>query len=138
VIRSQPKNESESVQVDLTPLLDIIFIVMVFLMLSANIKLQSLEVDLPTTDTSAMQVVDNKAVTINILAAEPRWAIDGETLSDWTAFQEQLIKMVQEKPDTEWIIAADKTSDVQYMVKLLGFLQQHNIQATQLLIEEEK
>jgi len=28
-------------------------------------------------------------------------------------------------------------SDVQYMVKLLGFLQQHNIQATQLLIEEE-
>ncbi|MEG3755853.1 biopolymer transporter ExbD [Psychromonas arctica] len=138
MIRSQPKNESESVQVDLTPLLDIIFIVMVFLMLSANIKLQSLEVDLPTTDTSAMQVVDNKAVTINILAAEPRWAIDGETLPDWTAFQEQLIKMVQEKPDTEWIIAADKTSDVQYMVKLLGFLQQHNIQATQLLIEEEK
>ncbi|WP_409440235.1 ExbD/TolR family protein [Psychromonas sp. GE-S-Ul-11] len=138
MIRSQAKNESESVQVDLTPLLDIIFIVMVFLMLSANIKLQSLQVDLPTTDTSAVQVVDNKAVTINILAAEPRWAIDGETLPDWAAFQDHLIKTVQEKPDTEWIIAADKTSDVQYMVKLLGFLQQHNIQATQLLIDDEK
>jgi len=138
VIRSQPKNESEPLQVDLTPLLDIIFIVMVFLMLSANIKLQSLQVDLPTTDTTAVQVVDNKAVTINILDAEPHWAIDGENQTDWATFQTTLIQTVQAKPDTQWIIAADKTADVQYMVKLLGFLQQHNIQATQILIEDQK
>lgn len=138
MIRSQPKNESEPLQVDLTPLLDIIFIVMVFLMLSANIKLQSLQVDLPTTDTTAVQVVDNKAVTINILDAEPHWAIDGENQTDWATFQTTLIQTVQAKPDTQWIIAADKTADVQYMVKLLGFLQQHNIQATQILIEDQK
>ena len=138
MIRSQSKNNEELLQVDLTPLLDIIFIVMVFLMLSANIKLQSLQVDLPTTDTSAVQVVDSKAVTINILDAEPHWAIDGEKLTDWPAFQQALIQRVQEKPDTQWIIASDKTADVQYMVKLLGFLQQHNIQATQLLIDDEQ
>jgi biopolymer transport protein ExbD len=137
VIRSQRPNQSELPQVDLTPLLDIIFIVMVFLMLSANIKLQSLQVDLPTTDTSAVQVVDNKAVTINILSSEPHWAIDGEAQKDWSEFQQKLIQIVQEKPATQWVIAADKTAEVQHMVKLLGFLQQHNIQATQLLIEEE-
>jgi biopolymer transport protein ExbD len=138
VIRSQYKNEMDSLQLDLTPLLDIIFIVMVFLMLSANIKLQSLQVDLPTTDTSAIQVVDNKAVTINILEAEPHWAIDGENQTDWATFKTTLIQRVQAKPDTQWIIAADKTADVQYMVELLGFLQQHNIQATQILIEDQK
>lgn len=137
MIRSQRPNQSELPQVDLTPLLDIIFIVMVFLMLSANIKLQSLQVDLPTTDTSAVQVVDNKAVTINILSSKPHWAIDGEKLADWSVFQQKLIQIVQEKPATQWVIAADKTAEVQHMVKLLGFLQQHNIQATQLLIEEE-
>lgn len=137
MIRSQRPNQSELPQVDLTPLLDIIFIVMVFLMLSANIKLQSLQVDLPTTDTSAVQVVDNKAVTINILSSEPHWAIDGEAQKDWSEFQQKLIQIVQEKPATQWVIAADKTAEVQHMVKLLGFLQQHNIQATQLLIEEE-
>lgn len=137
MISSQSKSESSSLQVDLTPLLDIIFIVMVFLMLSANIKLQSLQVDLPTTDSSAVQVVDNKAVTINLLHTEPHWAIDGEAQIDWFSFQEKLIQIVQEKPDTEWIIAADKTADVQYIVQLLGFLQKHNIQATQILIEEE-
>jgi len=137
VIRSQSQHQPELPQVDLTPLLDIIFIVMVFLMLSANIKLQSLQVDLPTTDTSAVQVVDNKAVTINILHSQPHWAIDGEAQKDWVGFQEKLIQIVEEKPETQWIIAADKTAEVQHMVKLLGFLQQHNIQATQLLIEEE-
>lgn len=137
MIRSQRSNEAELLQVDLTPLLDIIFIVMVFLMLSANIKLQSLQVDLPTTDTSATQVVDKKAVTINLLDSLPHWAIDGQKQKDWPAFQQKLMHIVAEKPDTQWIIAADKTTDVQYMVKLLGFLQQHNIQATQLLIEEE-
>lgn len=137
MIRSQRQNQSELPQVDLTPLLDIIFIVMVFLMLSANIKLESLQVDLPTTDTTAVQVVDNTAVTINILESEPHWAIDGKAQKDWAEFQQTLIQIVQEKPATQWIIAADKTAEVQHMVKLLGFLQQHNIQATQLLIEEE-
>ncbi|QSA20928.1 biopolymer transporter ExbD, partial [Vibrio furnissii] len=36
---------------DLTPLLDIIFIVMVFLMLTAAVKLDSLDVSLPTSDS---------------------------------------------------------------------------------------
>lgn len=137
MIRSQRANDQQSFQVDLTPLLDIIFIVMVFLMLSANIKLQSLEVDLPTTDSSASQVVDDKAVTINLLHQAPHWAIDGAAQADWPTFQQKLIKITQEKPATQWVIAADKTADVQYMVQLLGFLQQHNIQATQILIEEE-
>lgn len=137
MIRSQRANDQQSFQVDLTPLLDIIFIVMVFLMLSANIKLQSLEVDLPTTDSSASQVVDDKAVTINLLHQTPHWAIDGVAQENWPTFQQKLIKITKEKPATQWVIAADKTADVQYMVQLLGFLQQHNIQATQILIEEE-
>ncbi|MEF1291304.1 ExbD/TolR family protein, partial [Vibrio sp. M260118] len=54
---------------DLTPLLDIIFIVMVFLMLTAAVKLDSLEVDLPTTDSQVVSEVDTKSLTINILEA---------------------------------------------------------------------
>lgn len=137
MIRNSIDDDQSSVQADLTPLLDIIFIVMVFLMLTASIKLQSLQVDLPTTDIDATQVVDKKAVTINLLHSKPRWAIDGQAQKDWSAFQEQLIQKVKQNPDTQWVIAADKTADVQHMVQLLAFLQVHNIQATQLLIDEE-
>ncbi|MEF1292157.1 biopolymer transporter ExbD, partial [Vibrio sp. M260118] len=36
------------------------------------------------------------------------------------------------------VIGADKTAEVQHLVKLLAFLQENGIQATQLLTEESK
>lgn len=120
---------------DLTPLLDIIFIVMVFLMLTAAVKLDSLEVDLPTTDSQAVSEVDTKSLTINILAKEPYWAIDSKEYIDWENFKLALLE--QQKSDKKPIvIGAEKTADVQHLVKLLAFLQENGIQATQLLTEQ--
>ncbi|NIY82955.1 ExbD/TolR family protein [Vibrio hepatarius] len=122
---------------DLTPLLDIIFIVMVFLMLTAAVKLDSLEVDLPTTDSQAVSEVDTKSLTVNILASEPHWAIDSKEYLDWNNFTLALLE--QHKSDSKPIvIGAEKTADVQHLVKLLAFLQENGIQATQLLTEESK
>lgn len=122
---------------DLTPLLDIIFIVMVFLMLTAAVKLDSLEVDLPTSDSSAVSEVDTKSLTINILDQEPHWAIDGKEYIDWENFTIALLE--EHRSNTQPIvIGAEKTADVQYLVKLLAFLQENGIQATQLLTEESK
>lgn len=121
---------------DLTPLLDIIFIVMVFLMLTAAVKLESLQVDLPTSDSHVTSAVENDSLTINILADQPHWAINGKTYIDWPNFT---LALLEEHHSTQQpiTIAADKTADVQHLVKLLGFLQQNGIQATQLLTEEK-
>ncbi len=122
---------------DLTPLLDIIFIVMVFLMLTAAVKLESLEVDLPTTDSSAVSEVDTKSITVNILESEPHWAIDSKEYIDWENFT---IALLEEYKTSKHpiVIGAEKTADIQYLVKLLAFLQENGIQATQLLTEESK
>ncbi|NOH79813.1 biopolymer transporter ExbD [Vibrio sp. RE86] len=122
---------------DLTPLLDIIFIVMVFLMLTAAVKLESLEVDLPTSDSSAVSEVDTKSLTINILDQEPHWAIDSKEYIDWENFTIALLEEHRSNAQPI-VIGAEKTADVQYLVKLLAFLQENGIQATQLLTEESK
>ncbi|MCG9576617.1 biopolymer transporter ExbD [Vibrio tubiashii] len=122
---------------DLTPLLDIIFIVMVFLMLTAAVKLDSLEVDLPTTDSQVVSEVDTKSLTINILEAEPHWAIDGKEYIDWENFTLALLEEYKSNKQPI-VIGADKTAEVQHLVKLLAFLQENGIQATQLLTEESK
>lgn len=122
---------------DLTPLLDIIFIVMVFLMLTATVKLDSLEVDLPTSDSSAVSEVDTKSLAINILDQEPHWAIDGKEYIDWENFTIALLEEHRSNAQPI-VIGAEKTADVQYLVKLLAFLQENGIQATQLLTEESK
>lgn len=120
---------------NLTPLLDIIFIVMVFLMLTAAVKLDSLEVDLPVTDSQAVSEVDNTSITVNIINHEPYWAINGKEYIDWENFTLALLE--QHKSNNQPIvIGAEKTADVQHLVKLLAFLQENGIQATQLLTEE--
>ncbi|MDC5842000.1 biopolymer transporter ExbD [Vibrio europaeus] len=122
---------------DLTPLLDIIFIVMVFLMLTAAVKLDSLEVDLPTTDSQVVSEVDTKSLTVNILEAAPHWAIDGKGYIDWENFTLALLEEYKSNKQPI-VIGADKTAEVQHLVKLLAFLQENGIQATQLLTEESK
>ncbi|MDN3685385.1 biopolymer transporter ExbD [Vibrio sinaloensis] len=123
---------------DLTPLLDIIFIVMVFLMLTAAVKLDSLEVDLPTTDSQVVSEVDTKSITINILSEAPYWAIDGKEYIDWDNFTLALLEQQKVRHKNPLLLGLIKTADVQHLVKLLAFLQENGIQATQLLTEDSK
>ncbi|AOW84978.1 biopolymer transporter ExbD [Vibrio mimicus] len=134
MIKSPAKPNDLGLTPDLTPLLDIIFIVMVFLLLTASVRLESLEVALPTTDSPVVNEVDKESITINLLATEPYWAIDGKPYLDWHNFSLALLETVQSSK-RPIVIGADQGAEVQQLVKLLGFLQEHGIQATQLLTE---
>ncbi len=92
MIKVSQNQQQSSLYPDLTPLLDIIFIVMVFLMLTASVRLESLQVDLPTTESSAVSDVDTQSITVNILAQEPYWAIDGKQYIDWENFKLALLE----------------------------------------------
>ncbi|ANC00031.1 ExbD/TolR family protein [Vibrio parahaemolyticus] len=135
MIKVPQDNNRNSLTPDLTPLLDIIFIVMVFLMLTAAVKLDSLDVALPSTDSQAVAEVDKQSITVNILKDEPYWAINGQTYIDWENFTLALLEE-SKSTDKPIVIGAEKTANIQSLVQLLGFLQENGIQATQLLTEE--
>mgnify|MGYP000341703914 CR=1 FL=1 len=137
MIKTGHNHTSFSMTPDLTPLLDIIFIDMVFLMLTAAVKLDSLDVSLPTTDSPVSAAIDSQSMTINILNDEPHWAIDGQTYLDWENFTLALLEQHSSQP-RPIVIGAEKTADIQYLVKLLAYLQENGIQATQLLTEDSK
>ncbi|HCH1215897.1 biopolymer transporter ExbD [Vibrio parahaemolyticus] len=135
MIKVPQDNNRNGLTPDLTPLLDIIFIVMVFLMLTAAVKLDSLDVALPSTDSQAVAEVDKQSITVNILKDEPYWAINGQTYIDWENFTLALLEK-SKSTDKPIVIGAEKTANIQSLVQLLGFLQENGIQATQLLTEE--
>ncbi|EJO2023650.1 ExbD/TolR family protein [Vibrio parahaemolyticus] len=135
MIKVPQDNNCNGLTPDLTPLLDIIFIVMVFLMLTAAVKLDSLDVALPSTDSQAVAEVDKQSITVNILKDEPYWAINGQTYIDWENFTLALLEE-SKSTDKPIVIGAEKTANIQSLVQLLGFLQENGIQATQLLTEE--
>lgn len=123
---------------DITPLLDIIFIVLVFLLLTANIPLQSLEVDLPKTDSEALgALTDTKSMTINMLTGTPAWALNGKEYEDWQQFKPVLVAQIDALKETDLVLASDKEVTVDSMLKLLSFLQEHEITATQILMDDE-
>ncbi|MCW8327750.1 biopolymer transporter ExbD [Photobacterium sp. SDRW27] len=131
-------NSGDDLKPDLTPLLDIIFIVMVFLLLTASVKLQSLEVELPQTETKTLQTTEADPITVNLTAEPPYWALQGNPIESWDELKQALLKEVKAGPDKPVVIGADKAGSVENMLKLLAFLQQHEIKATQLLMEEDK
>lgn len=121
---------------DLTALIDIIFIILVFLLLTANTQLLSLPVEVPTESTSQLAPISQvENITVNVLASKPHWAIDGVPFDDFTEFESAFIKQYQSQSEAKVIIAADKTAPVQPLMTLLALLQRQAITNTQILME---
>lgn len=128
--------------VDLTALIDIIFIVLVFLLLTANVPLLSLPLDVPQADNTALtQQATVKPIAVNILPNEPYFAIDSQPYPDWEHFSAQLTLIIDQQSSTgkspQLIIAADKAAPVQPLMKLLALLQTQKITQTQILMAPE-
>ncbi|KPL96033.1 MULTISPECIES: ExbD/TolR family protein [Vibrio] len=136
MIKTPHSSQTQSLAPDLTPLLDIIFIVMVFLLLTASVKLESLEVELPSSDIKNVSEVHKDSISVNILDHEPYWAINGQEYIDWENFKIALLEETGTSDKKPIIIGADKAANVENLVKLLSFLQENGIPATQLLTED--
>lgn len=122
--------------IDLTALIDIIFIVLVFLLLTANSQLLSLPVDVPQSSSAAITALENKpSIAINIMAISPHWAIDGEPFSDLANFGAAFEQRFKSMPEASIIIAADKAAPVEPLMQLLALLQTQAIGQTQILME---
>ncbi|WP_047043749.1 ExbD/TolR family protein [Vibrio mexicanus] len=137
MIHSQSQFTDESFKPDLTPMLDIIFIVMVFLLLTANVSVHTLDVEIPKAEqeTQLSQPTEN-VISIGILNNESQpWAIDGTQYDNWEEFASTLASTHKENSERPVVIVADKDSRVELMLKLIGFLQQHNIPATNIVME---
>lgn len=113
MIKVPQDNNRNGLTPDLTPLLDIIFIVMVFLMLTAAVKLDSLDVALPSTDSQAVAEVDKQSITVNILKDEPYWAINGQTYIDWENFT---LALLEESKSTDKPIVIGAEKNGQYSI----------------------
>ena len=127
---------NQSFGLDLTPLIDIIFIVLVFLLLTANTQLLSLPVDVPTeADSNLSALSQDKHIAINVLQTEPHWALDGQSFSDFNAFEAAFTQAFKANPKAKVVIAADKTAPVQTLMTVLAAMQRQNITNTQILME---
>lgn len=136
MIRVQQKTALNS-NLELTPLIDIIFIVVVFLLLTANTRLLSLPVDIPDSDSEIS--VHEDAVTplsISLLEDAPIYGIGDDRFYEWSEFKQALLINITDQKERALSIAAAQGSDVGPLLKLLALLNEQKVTNTQILMED--
>lgn len=134
MIRS-PRQVKLEAGLELTPLIDIIFIVVVFLLLTANHRLLSLPVDIPDTDQTVSELeAGPQRLLITLYQDSPQWGIGEQRYNHWQEFQSRLLPQLddQNRPVT---VAPDSRASVEALVKLLAVLNDRQMTDTQILME---
>ena len=107
----------ESPQVDLTPLIDVVFILLIFFILSANFqKESSIVVDRPSASSSTVKE-ESKTLTVSVDSNKQIWFKD--SVVNLTQLQFQMKSVVSKKEKINTIINADKSVDTGTLVQII-------------------
>jgi biopolymer transport protein ExbD len=141
MIHLSPESDStdgtiRGLAVDLTPMLDILFILLVFFMLTAGAVFQSLDLTLPSSVAEELTMV-NEPKHIMLEIRKENYAIDGKKMDSFTALKQQIPNIIKEKPEHKLIIASDKQVPIEQLLKLLTYLQSQGIEAANILMKSE-
>ncbi|MFT6906417.1 MAG: biopolymer transport protein ExbD [Oleiphilaceae bacterium] len=137
---------------DLTALIDIVFIVVVFLLLTANSPLLSLPVDIPNTDSQIENVVKTKQnIIISLKANAPKWQLTvagkgsddlgekkslKEQYNDWPSFKSALLFHL-EQSSKSLLIATESDTNAELLIQLLALINERGLSDAQILMEPE-
>ena len=126
------KKKSPEINLEITPLVDVIFLLLIFFVLSTQfIDLKTMSIDLPTIDKKTMSNLPEKRVKIEI-------SKEGEVLINNTILDNFSIKALNEElraisPDIKTAtISADSDTKYQYLVTIMESLNRNGFKNIQI------
>lgn len=128
--------ESGSLTGDLTSMLDVLFILLIFFVLTANSVQLALDVSLPRQDPRKVaSLKPQEKVVIAIPRDSDKWVIAGKPYDTLEAAEEVLRQIRSDQPKSRFIVAPDRAINVERLLKMLTLLQRLGIKNTELLME---
>ena len=126
------KKKSPEINLEITPLVDVIFLLLIFFVLSTQfIDLKTMSIDLPVIDKKTMSNLPEKRVKIEI-------SKEGEVLINNTILDNFSIKALNEElraisPDIKTAtISADSDTKYQYLVTIMESLNRNGFKNIQI------
>ena len=112
---------SEPPRVDITPLIDVVFLMLIFFMVSTTFDKQTrLKVDLPqaATEDSAEEIVDKIDITID---AQGHFYVNERELvkHDAETLRRTMLKIADGRPNLPVIVSGDRNAPLQSMMTVL-------------------
>ncbi len=124
----------EQLGMDLTAIIDVVFILLIFFIVTSVFKKDELALvlDLPKADTKAVEVKDDQ---VFIELNESKLAIKGIEVS-FESLEDNLKEIKDNKKAV--IVRIDKNTKYERVVKVLDLLQKYNLNNLALVTEENK
>ena len=123
----------ELISMDLTPLIDVVFLLLIFFIVTSEFKKNEsiLNLSLPNS-ASTQKVVDKKDIQIEISKEEIAYK------SEKITFEELKTKLVLVKKDSSITVKIDKEVKYERVVKLLDILNELQLSNLLLITKENK
>ena len=108
--------QEEESEINITPMLDVVFIMLIFFIVTANfIKEPGLEINRPDSDTAETQ--ENAAILIAVGPTGEVW-MDGRRI-DVRQVKANVIRMIAENPQGTVVIQADEKSTADTIIDVM-------------------
>lgn len=117
------KNEEE-LSVNITSMIDVIFILLVFFMVSTQFKKSALPLELPTTQESVTSQEDNSTKTLSV--NNESIELDQEDVS-LDELEERLTELYKSNPEIAISLECDKNVPFERVVQILSKIQNAGI-----------
>jgi biopolymer transport protein ExbD len=134
-----PKKKShlaEEIFIDVTPLVDVMLILLLFFLLMVNVTQHVYPVNLPQSDPSFKEAVELKDPIKVTIFKGGKFAIDTKKYPDMKSAKEALIDKLQNNKQTKVVVIPDSKSDSGTLIALLTFFEGNQIENVDILVED--
>ncbi len=125
---------------DMTALLDVIFILLIFLLLTSQVVPEALTLELPQTERGTQTQAKDDSITISVDGLSKTWAVNQHKFDQWLDFRAGFIHALNARPTggkPQIFIAGDKDTSLQELLKLFDLLQEFQLNATEILVKSD-
>jgi len=133
---NRPSGGIAGLSADLTPLVDVLFMLIVFMVLTANAAQLVIDADMPSTEETTLGgAVDADPLTITIRAGTVPYRISDSDHPDWAAAQADLLSRIRQSPTRPVVLVSEPDAPVQRMIDVMAFLQKQGVADAQILLK---
>ena len=127
------KRSRESFSPDLTPLIDVVFLLLIFFMVSTVFKKDELALLLNLPSSNSEDAKESKTETINIELSKTEIALNGKKF-DLTQLENNLKDV--EKKETPVFLRVDEIVEYKRVVLILDLLKKHKLSNLSLITKK--
>ena len=118
---------------DITPLLDILFILLLFFMLTAGSIVHTLELTLPDSTSPSPTLTAQPNHSVVEITADS-YALDGVRISSFELLTQHIHRRLDNPPTPEFVIQGDKNIAIERLLQVLTYLQSQQITTANILM----